>query len=33
MNEQEKKYLDELNKNRAQLISELGEEVYARKLG
>lgn len=33
MNKQEKKYLEELNKNKEQIISELGEEKYARKLG
>lgn len=33
MNEQEVKYLEELTKKREKLISELGEEEYARSLG
>lgn len=33
MNEQEVKYLEELTKKRERLISELGEEEYARRLG
>ena len=33
MNEQEVKYLEELTKKREKLISELGEEEYARRLG